>query len=732
MKLTLHSFGIYKSKTFDFLDSGLTLISGPSGKGKTTIFRAIHYALTGEGSKLPTHGETACKVVLEYEDMIITRTNRPAKLQIKCGNKTLDNAEAQNFLQNRMSQHLEVGYLAQKGENSFLGMSPAEKLRFLERIVFGDLDIEEVKEKARKKVSDAELELARLQGEKSGLADVDHPGEMKRSEREIEDEIKKISSKIRSLKESIEKKEKSFREAIATNARIEYLAKEISMLNFLDEPDQPGETKTLLAELDMAKQSELYTTTINSLQPHLSHQQQLEEEIKNINVPMFCAQKLEYMMQVVSSTEANNTRKAKERLLDPERLDELIVQLPIAEKDAFDYAQSSLIRACPKCQTSLRIISNHLEMCAISSYNPAVAKAKKAGVDAMKKEHQDLLFLKKSIALLPKLIEVEEIDLDEWKKNIALLTIEKKKYDDTIKKVDGLSKKLSAARDNPAFTKLQALLKKIEGFASNAPGRKVKDIEAEIVTLTQLKKEYQRIVSHNKGIGILKDARIADLKKLSFCDLPSFDTEITEIKALVRGAEERKIELEIELSATLLHLKKLGDYTEWKEKKTRLDSGYTLQEKKFTLAKKFRNTIITAEMLTISNLIDEINTHLSIYLNVFFPDDPLTIELCLFKANLKTKVIRNQINLTMGFRGDIADMSTLSGGEKDRVTLAFTLAFSDIFGMPILMIDETLSSLDAQTIGNILEYISEQNKSKSIFIIAHQISNGHFSTVIEV
>ena len=76
MKVTLTNFGIWKQQQFSFSDQGSILLTGPSGKGKTTILRAINYALTGSGTKLPTHGEIKCGVTIEYKGLKINLSAR--------------------------------------------------------------------------------------------------------------------------------------------------------------------------------------------------------------------------------------------------------------------------------------------------------------------------------------------------------------------------------------------------------------------------------------------------------------------------------------------------------------------------------------------------------------------------------------------------------------------------------------------------------------------------------
>ena len=46
MKITLKNFRCYEDKTFDFGDNGLTLLSGGSGTGKTSLMMAIDFSST--------------------------------------------------------------------------------------------------------------------------------------------------------------------------------------------------------------------------------------------------------------------------------------------------------------------------------------------------------------------------------------------------------------------------------------------------------------------------------------------------------------------------------------------------------------------------------------------------------------------------------------------------------------------------------------------------------------
>ena len=78
------------------------------------------------------------------------------------------------------------------------------------------------------------------------------------------------------------------------------------------------------------------------------------------------------------------------------------------------------------------------------------------------------------------------------------------------------------------------------------------------------------------------------------------------------------------------------------------------------------------------------------------------------------------------------DISMLSGGESARVSLAFTLALSEIFNSPIIMLDECTASLDEELTNTVFNSIKSTFNDKLVIIVAHQISEALFDKVIQL
>jgi ABC-type multidrug transport system fused ATPase/permease subunit len=79
-----------------------------------------------------------------------------------------------------------------------------------------------------------------------------------------------------------------------------------------------------------------------------------------------------------------------------------------------------------------------------------------------------------------------------------------------------------------------------------------------------------------------------------------------------------------------------------------------------------------------------------------------------------------------------ADLSMLSGGELSRVVLSYTLALSEIFNSPIVMLDECTSSLDAELTSTVMDGIRKNFGNKLVIIIAHQVIEGDFDRQINL
>ena len=157
MKITLKNFRCYENSSFDFGDQGLTLLSGPSGAGKTSIMLGIYFALFGTGTKLAMYGKTSCSVKLEFTSgfaggpsMVITRTKRPNRVVVQTDGNEYEDEAAQSIINNTFGNSFKTtGYISQNARDSFILMSPIEKLAFLEKFAFQDINLLQIKKRCK-------------------------------------------------------------------------------------------------------------------------------------------------------------------------------------------------------------------------------------------------------------------------------------------------------------------------------------------------------------------------------------------------------------------------------------------------------------------------------------------------------------------------------------------------------------------------------------------------------
>ena len=212
MRLRLKNFRCHEDREFTFEDSGLALLGGKTGQGKSTILEAIYFALYGEVKKPYTFGANSCRVDLDIYDMKIVRTCRPNRLLVEFDNAEYEDAEAQSIINSQvmnLHEFLASSYIRQKSNCSILAMTPTEQVQFIKNIAFDadtnikvktiikDMikDIQEDLIKAKKNLEFAESQILDLDEDESQYEIQENPLESQSSE-ELDKEDKNIKFNI--------------------------------------------------------------------------------------------------------------------------------------------------------------------------------------------------------------------------------------------------------------------------------------------------------------------------------------------------------------------------------------------------------------------------------------------------------------------------------------------------------------------------------------------------------
>jgi energy-coupling factor transporter ATP-binding protein EcfA2 len=102
------------------------------------------------------------------------------------------------------------------------------------------------------------------------------------------------------------------------------------------------------------------------------------------------------------------------------------------------------------------------------------------------------------------------------------------------------------------------------------------------------------------------------------------------------------------------------------------------------------------------------------------------------KKVLQTGEERSDLSIVAFHKGSrVKKLSSLSGGEGTRLTLAFQLALSDLYRSPILLVDEALTGLLPDERDGCLEVLKMASQNKLVLVIEHGAPESCFDTVVD-
>lgn len=114
-------------------------------------------------------------------------------------------------------------------------------------------------------------------------------------------------------------------------------------------------------------------------------------------------------------------------------------------------------------------------------------------------------------------------------------------------------------------------------------------------------------------------------------------------------------------------------------------------------------------------------------------DTPIAIRLQLYKELKTVQMVRPCVNFNIIYQGgEFDNINQLSGGEGDRISLAFTLALALTAKSPIILLDECFSALNSELKQRGIRTLSKLGKCKTILVICHESVEGFFDAVVNV
>jgi len=409
MKLRLINFLCYNDSTFDLGETGLTLISGPSGIGKSSILKAILFALFGDGTKVQSYGKTSCSVELNFEDLKIVRYKRPNRLVL---NDIYEDDAAQEIINKRFGDTFKTsGYIQQNNLSSFILMSPTDKLEFLETFAFKDIDLGKIKGRCKAHIQHLNDELSCTVGElnmaRQFLKEIDIPKKVdfpvkcgkSQYEKAEKNEIvrhKNSQTMIKRINDEKTKKENALNDLKVLDATLLSRKEQIEDLSIkINDLDTKRKSITyggdenleklerdlisLISQRELTIMEDQYK--LDSVKLEKMHEQELtdfQEELTKINETLWKEFPKEHIEEqkneinsIITDLEkssrlykeiqdnyvneqdlSNNKEKLSKNTLEIEQKQELYRKL-LSQKEVYK---------CPSCYVSLRLIENKLSL----------------------------------------------------------------------------------------------------------------------------------------------------------------------------------------------------------------------------------------------------------------------------------------------------------------------------------------------------------------------------------
>ena len=169
MRIKLVNFKCYEEKIIDIPDSGITLFSGWSGTGKSSILQSIVWCLYGKMRGVYNNmAKGKCSVTIYLNNLTIYRQSKPNLFKLIENNITYEDEVAQQIINQRYgdkSLWTSCSYIQQDGRATLLSGSNSDKMELLNKLAFFHDDPKECIDRIDKEIKIRQSEFLKIQAE---------------------------------------------------------------------------------------------------------------------------------------------------------------------------------------------------------------------------------------------------------------------------------------------------------------------------------------------------------------------------------------------------------------------------------------------------------------------------------------------------------------------------------------------------------------------------------------
>jgi DNA repair exonuclease SbcCD ATPase subunit len=750
--VSIRGFRCYvDEKVVKIKSSELTLLSGVSGRGKSTIFSAISWCLYGSPrvvKPLSTGpvGSTQTQVEITFtlgDTEVKVKRVTPSRVSVSSPTFTIQGDDAQKYINQLFGSRLlwcSNSYSEQGVRNPLITSSGSERFDILKELTFGsDTDCpDHYIEKIDKQLSVLEGEITKHTNLYSSnyasverkTAEVD-PEEFERwkseGSRVREGELTEMGFQLEAKRNHLLSLHKETREA---EIRAE-MVNQSNELNLGKLSLLPSKSSKTIRELeDELHSSKLYEEYVKGggrewsdddilraeeiLQRH-SRVDSISSSLGVRDVRDIPAKILELKTEnekyknYVEDMKAYQTYKAVEgplgrlKLLEPEilRLGGLVSEIIGIDFDRSrleSLTRSCKVLSCPNCSTELTLGEN-------GTLTPKVRQEVQPEealrlLELLKLRDEYHLLESKRTGLL------DQLSLFNITSLLQVTLPVKPKYDGPLDTQISLLESLSDIPSEEEVLKARDVLSRGRQIAPKRHDRASEEVRVELSN----EREREKLSSF-----IVPPPPVPALKSLEI--ERECERALTEMKAISSKIMNERLFVILE--------------REQNEITTYYEFVNSLIERKDTY-KRLRAHLQEISITSFDEVIDKINEMMNDVVSKIFEDD-MSITLST-KRNLKDgKSVKNEVNVKISYKGcEYEGLSSFSGGEQDRISLALTITLARFSSSRLVLLDECMASLDSEMKDRCVDAIKVYLPLSSVVNICHEVVEGTHDSLLEI
>lgn len=765
MELNIDSFRGFENKKFKF-ENQIYLFKGESGSGKSTCIEAIKWCLYGRGRNVVSKKtKSKPRVTIITDELKIVRSKNPEQLDVwdLKTNKKYQKLEAQNLIDHHFLtyENWELSsYLGQSCRNKLMYSNQSEKMELLKEIIFGGQ--RQISEKYLQKLGKNIKKYEKDFDKNSGALEFAIK-DLKKVKEEKTNLIEqyKIAQK-KSSKKKIANLEKLKEAEKLLSERTEGNKLQIKLNDLIDEKKQK------LAEIKQ-KINDNYPKEFNyKFFKDWSEVIKLQKEYDNIDLEEdndlladydFKFDNLDQLIEVRPlSLRCDEIKEKYTNVEDIQKyLNELIDKHQKYINNHHKKEKFEKLQKIKKYQIALDRLKPSIEEKWLSLLNRFNITDKDFHKEQDLKEIRKIVFDEQDIYNCPHCYNKVIMEGNELVATKFEITEDDKecfaKIEGFLKKENTISAKLEECKDAEDFEEyeeidLEEVEKQINDLKDYDPNIPSSNIITKLIFLTKKKERKEHIsrTLNDMNCELFKDLEYPSEDEIDkyYSTFQTLKVKETEYENFLKDNEFMEIENDIDKDEELL--------SEVKEKINEINQlvsaieEYELienKEKEIEKLEKTRKDIIEhsetnkkmekivkeTESEVMNNNIDTINLQLNNILGALFED--IQIELSMIK-NLKNGEVKPSVNLKVVLEGmEFTNIDDISGGQKDRVSMALTITFNLIMGSKIMLLDEVMSSLDGENREKCLRIMRSYLKNKIILNICHETTEGYYDKIIQ-